>query len=60
MNFPCHRRIAFILIDRYVLQKACIFDVNLMTLKICFLRNCSVAKSLRRNNVVELSCTFQT
>ena len=60
MNFVSRSGIAFILIGRSVVQQACIFDVNSMPLKIHYLRNVSVAKTLRSNNVVQLRCTIKT
>ena len=66
MKLACHRGMAFILIDWSAIQQGCFFDVNLcvpvhsMTKKLHYLRNVSLTKTLRSNNVVEFICTIKT
>ena len=65
MGFVSHRGIALILIGWSEIQQVCFLDVNLcvpfqsMTQNLLYLSNVSVTKFLRRNNVVEFSCTIK-
>ena len=65
-NCVSHRGIVFIFIDRSAIQQVCFYDVNLcvpvhlMAQKPLYLRNVSVAKTLRSDDVVEFSCTIKT
>ena len=66
MNFVSYRGIAFILIGSSAIQQVCFFDVNLcvpvhlLALKLIYIRNVTVAKTLRGNSVVEFRCTIKT